>query len=342
LSLPDIAPSPASAGLDRLIERLVAGDAAALARCITLAEHGPHAAPLRRRIRALAGRAAIIGFTGPPGVGKSTLVDAYIAELCRCGHTVGVAAVDPSSPLSGGAILGDRIRMHRHTADPRVFIRSIAARGHLGGLSENIHWTIDVMDAAGRDTIIVETVGAGQSEVEIAEIADVCIVVNAPGLGDDVQAIKAGLLEIADVLVVNKADLPLAERTARQLRAMLALREESRRDVPVVLTVATDGRGIADLHAAVTRARPAEPGQRSRHRIRRVRRLIAQTAAGMLRRQVLACADSDMDALVEAAAGGDITLEAAALDALAMIARPANRGHEPGARRVRRQVFEDS
>src|SRR6202012_2626139 len=201
-SLPDMAEAaPQPSNLDALIERLVAGDAGAPARCITLVEDRELGAIVRQRIRPLTGRAIVVGFTGPPGVGKSTLVDAYIGRLRRAGQSVAVGAVDPSSPLSGGAVLGDRIRMHRHTSDPGVFIRSIASRGHLGGTSENIGWTIDCMDAAGRDVVIIETVGTGQSEVDVAESADTCVVVNAPGLGDDVQAIKAGILEIADVLV---------------------------------------------------------------------------------------------------------------------------------------------
>ncbi len=193
----EAAPQPSN--LDALIERLVAGDAGALARCITLVEDRELGAIVRQRIRPLTGRAIVVGFTGPPGVGKSTLVDAYIGRLRRAGQSVAVAAVDPSSPLSGGAVLGDRIRMHRHTSDPGVFIRSIASRGHLGGTSENIGWTIDCMDAAGRDVVIIETVGTGQSEVDVAEIADTCVVVNAPGLGDDVQAIKAGDRGIDDL-----------------------------------------------------------------------------------------------------------------------------------------------
>jgi LAO/AO transport system kinase len=309
----DAASSP---HLDALIERLVAGEAAALARCVTLAEAGKHATAMRRRICALAGRASVIGFTGAPGVGKSTLIDAYIAELRRLGRTVAVAAVDPSSPLSGGAVLGDRIRMGRHSADPGVFIRSIASRQHLGGLSESIHWTIDAMDAAGRDVVIVETVGTGQSEVEIAAIADVCVVVNAPGLGDDVQAIKAGVLEIADILVVNKADQPLAELTARQLQRMLKLRAGTRRDIPVVMTAASEGRGITDLHAAIDRLRQTASGESRRDRKRRVRLLIAQTAAGLARRLVLDPSDGRIAALVDAAASGEITIEAAAAKAV--------------------------
>ena len=222
----------------------MAGDAAALARCISIMENGAAAADrIHRRICAKVGRAAVIGFTGAPGAGKSTLIDAYIAALRRRGSTVAVAAVDPSSPIFGGAILGDRVRMRRHAEDPGVFIRSVASRGHLGGLSESIHRIVDVMDAAGRDVVIVETVGTGQSEVEVAEIADLCVVVNAPNMGDDVQAMKAGVLEIADVLVVNKADLPLAQRTTDQLTNMLKLRHQ-RRDVPIVETVAIKDTGV--------------------------------------------------------------------------------------------------
>jgi LAO/AO transport system kinase len=304
------------ANLDALIDRLVAGDIAALARCITLVEDSELGRVVRQRIRPLAGRSSVVGFTGAPGVGKSTLVDAYIAALRRAGQSVGVAAVDPSSPLSGGAVLGDRIRMHRHTADPGVFIRSIASRGHLGGLSESIHWTIDAMDAAGRDVVIIETVGTGQSEVDVAEIADICVVVNAPGFGDDVQAIKAGVLEIADILVVNKADTPHADVTAMQLKNMLKLRDPTRQDVPIVMTAATMGRGIDELHAAIARIvqKPAEEKQRLR--ARRIHRLISQTAANLARRQILASSGHQIDALVSAASTGQISLEEAASRAL--------------------------
>jgi LAO/AO transport system kinase len=302
--------------LDALIDRLVAGDVAALARCITLVEDRELGAAVRQRIRPLAGRANVIGFTGAPGVGKSTLVDAYISELRRAGQSVAVAAVDPSSPLTGGAVLGDRIRMHRHTADPGVFIRSIASRGHLGGMSESIHWTVDAMDAAGRDIVIIETVGTGQSEVDVAEIADVCVVVSAPGLGDDVQAIKAGVLEIADILVVNKADSPFADVAARQLRSMLKLRDQARQDVPIVMTTATLGRGIGDLYGAIARSIKKSPQEKERLRARRTHRLIAQTAAGLARRLILECTGDYADNLVRAALSGEITLEEAARRAL--------------------------
>jgi len=302
--------------LETLLDKLKHADASTLAKCITLMEcGGPSAESLHRRIAPLTGRAAIIGFTGPPGVGKSTLIDAYIGALRARGHTVAVAAVDPSSPISGGAILGDRVRMQRHTDDAGVFIRSIASRGHLGGLSESIHRIVDVMDAAGRDFVIVETVGTGQSEIEIVEIADVCVVVNAPNSGDDVQAIKAGVLEIADVLVVNKADLPLSDRTARQLRSMLKLRRENQ-DVPVIETVATQETGIDSLRSAIESRIGRSADEKVLRRARRMRRLIAQRAGYLVRDLVLDSAGEEMDALVKAASAGDVDLATAVRRAL--------------------------
>jgi LAO/AO transport system kinase len=311
--LPDMAnAAPQPSNLDALIERLVAGDAGALARCITLVEDRELGASVRQRIRPLAGRAIVVGFTGPPGVGKSTLVDAYITRLRLDGKSVAVAAVDPSSPLSGGAVLGDRIRMHRHTGDSRVFIRSIASRGHLGGTSENIGWTIDCMDAAGRDVVIIETVGTGQSEVDVAEIANTCVVVNAPGLGDDVQAIKAGILEIADVLVVNKIDTPHADVTAAQLRNMLKLRDSDRQNIPIVMTSATLDRGIDELRGAIERSAQKSPQEKQALRVRRTQRLIAQTAAALARRMVLEYPPDQAAVLVNSALRGECSLEEAA------------------------------
>lgn len=193
----------------------------------------------------------VVGFTGPPGVGKSTLISAYIRLLRELGQRVAVVSVDPSSPASGGAILGDRLRMHEHHADPDVFIRSIAARGHLGGLCRNIRHIVRLLRAATWDSILLETVGTGQSEIEVSKVADVAVVVNTPGFGDDIQALKAGVLEIADVLVVNKADLPGAARANRDLESMLQLRPAGRGRVPLILTTATTGAGIAELHAAI-------------------------------------------------------------------------------------------
>jgi LAO/AO transport system ATPase len=219
------------------------------------------------------GRAVTVGFTGPPGVGKSTLISAFIGEMRRRNRRVAVLAVDPSSPLSGGAILGDRVRMSEHGADEHVFIRSIASRGHLGGLSSTTARVVDLVDGAGWDVIIIETVGAGQSEVEVARVATTTVVVGSPGSGDDVQAIKAGILEVADILVVNKADREGVRETRRALKAMLALRRKGHVDVPVLETVATTGEGIAALADAVEQHHARAPAVDRRGRSRE--RLIA-------------------------------------------------------------------
>ncbi len=245
-------------GAGDIIARLRSGEPLVLARAITAVENETGDGPeILRAIQPHLGRARVHGFTGPPGVGKSTLVDAYITELRKRDLSVGVIAVDPSSPVSGGAILGDRVRMTSHGVDPEVFVRSIAARGHLGGLSATTAFVVDVMDAAGKDVIVIETVGAGQSEVEVAQVADTKVVICAPGAGDDVQAIKAGILEIGDILVVNKADLPAAEVTVKQLQSMLALRR--RPNAPggwtpeVLTTTASEGAGVAALADAILR-----------------------------------------------------------------------------------------
>jgi len=231
-----------------LMAPLFAGERRAVARAISSIENAaPGWEAIAAGVAARLGRAHVIGITGAPGAGKSTLINALLGELIRRGRRTGVVAVDPSSPMTGGAVLGDRVRMGEHGAHERVFIRSIASRGHLGGVSRSTRRIVDVLDAAGFDVVIVETVGAGQSEVEIIEIADTRIVICPPGLGDDVQAIKAGILEIADLLVVNKADLPGAEVTVRELKEMLRLRAGSRSDVAVLQTSATRGEGMAAL-----------------------------------------------------------------------------------------------
>ncbi len=235
-----------------LVAPILAGDRRSIARAITAVESESAAgATLREALLQHTGRAHVVGITGTPGVGKSTLIDRLLGECLRRGRRVGVVAVDPSSPVSGGAVLGDRVRMGRHGDDDRVFIRSVASRGHLGGVSRATGRIVDVLDAAGYDPIVVETVGTGQSEVEVRELADTRIVVCAPGLGDDIQAIKAGVLEIADILVVNRGDSPLAADTERALREMLKLRRRGAWEVAVVRTTATTGEGVAALADAV-------------------------------------------------------------------------------------------
>jgi LAO/AO transport system kinase len=240
-----------------LLERYRAGDIRALSRAITIAESGgPEAQALLQAVRAgLVGnvRPTVIGITGSPGSGKSTLVSALIADLRAAGQTVGVLAVDPSSPFSGGAILGDRIRMLGHHADPGVYVRSLAARGALGGLSGRSMQVLSVMEGFGFGVILLETVGVGQSELDVASLADHTVLVLTPAGGDGVQAFKAGIMEIADVLVVNKADLPGADRVARELRAaqMLAPHDETTFFPPIVQTVASRTEGTAALLAAV-------------------------------------------------------------------------------------------
>jgi LAO/AO transport system kinase len=237
----------------QLADRLLAGETRALARAIRMAEdRDPGIADLLRQVREHTGRARVIGVTGPPGSGKSTLCDQVIQRWRAQGHQVGVIAVDPSSPFTGGAILGDRVRMVRHTLDPGVFIRSMAARGHLGGLAAAAREAVRLLDAAGRDRCLLETVGVGQSELEVMETADTTVVVTTPSTGDAVQIIKAGILEIADIFVVNKADLPGASKVVRDLKELVRhgrLRTEW--SPPVILTVAETGDGVDDLVAAI-------------------------------------------------------------------------------------------
>ncbi len=222
------------------------GDLRALARAATGVENrDPESLAVLAELAPFAGHARIVGITGPPGAGKSTLVDALAMTLRERGQTVAVLAIDPSSRVTGGAILGDRIRMSRHHADPGIFIRSMATRGELGGLAAATRDVALLMDAAGRDYVLIETVGVGQDEIEIAGLAEINVVVQAPGMGDDVQAIKAGILEIADVFVVNKADQPGASRVEQELHAAFSLADGPQ--PPIVLTVATEGKGVAKL-----------------------------------------------------------------------------------------------
>jgi LAO/AO transport system ATPase len=262
--------APLASGVDALLHKLVAGDRRALARAISAVENEtPAAASIAARISSRLGHAHVVGVTGAPGAGKSTLINALLGEFVERGATIAVVAIDPTSPVTGGAVLGDRVRMGSHGAHERVFIRSIASRGHAGGVSKTTGAIVDVLDAAGFDIVIVETVGTGQSEVEIAGIADTRIVVCAPGLGDEVQALKAGILEIADLLVVSKADTPGAERTVRELNEMLKLRRATAANVPVLAVCAARGDGIVALaDAVITHGAAKGQGRRlaQRHR----------------------------------------------------------------------------
>src|SRR5437868_3224560 len=246
----------------QLIERVLAGEARAVARAISKVEDGAgDSSELMKAVFPRTGRALIIGITGAPGAGKSSLVDKLAMAYRQRGERVGIIAVDPSSPFSGGAILGDRIRMQALGLDQGVFIRSMATRGNLGGLARATVDAVAILDAAGFEKIIVETVGVGQDEVEIVKTADVCVVVLVPGMGDDIQAIKAGIMEIGDVFVINKADRDGVLRTEKELEALLSLAE--RRDgwsPPIVKTVATESRGIEELAAAIESYREFQKG----------------------------------------------------------------------------------
>lgn len=262
---------------DPTLRDLASGGRRPLARLLTRIENGdPSVRPLLPDLFGAGHGAHVVGMTGPPGSGKSTLVNALTAEWRRRGRRVGILAVDPSSPYTRGAILGDRIRMMDHAADPDVFMRSMASRGELGGIASTTWIAAAALDAAGYDPVLIETVGAGQSEVEVARVAETTVVVEVPEMGDEVQAIKAGLLEVADILVVNKGDRPGADRAARQLRAMLSTAggRVGRKPPPVLVAAATTGDGVpaladaVDRHREVARAPIAARG-RAEHQVRR-------------------------------------------------------------------------
>ena len=301
-----------------LVERARAGEARAVARLISLVEDE---SPLLREVMAAlaphTGHAQVIGITGSPGVGKSTSTSGLVTELRRAGKRVGVLAVDPSSPFSGGALLGDRVRMQDHALDRDVYIRSMASRGHLGGLAWSTPQALRVLDAAGCDVVLVETVGVGQSEVEIAGLADTTMVLLAPGMGDGIQAAKAGILEIGDLYVVNKADRDGADQVRRDLRSMLALAERTEGSwrPPIVKTVAHRGEGLDEVAAEIDRHRAwlESSGELERRRRRRARDEIEAIAVTALRQR---WGDvhrrSELDDLAAAVAAGQADPYAAA------------------------------
>jgi len=298
----------------RLIERMRNGERRAISHAVTELERLSAAAPaLLQAMQPHLGHALVVGFTGSPGAGKSTLVNAYTRYVRSQSKTVGIIAVDPSSPVSGGAILGDRIRMTATLDDDGVFMRSLASRGHLGGLSPAAVRVIDALDAAGKDIVLIETVGTGQSEIDVAEVADVRVLVTAPGLGDDIQAMKAGLIEIADILVVNKGDREGAERTMHQLLGALSIRAHDRSKTPVLKTTATTGEGISALADAVSAcgARIAKGDPRERRR-RRARYLIARAAADLVAQRIKAGSTHGIESLADQVLSGALSPEAAA------------------------------
>ncbi|MDF1704111.1 MAG: methylmalonyl Co-A mutase-associated GTPase MeaB [Aeromicrobium sp.] len=286
------------------------GKARAVARLISLVEvDSPKLREVARQLVPHTGAAHVVGLTGSPGVGKSTSTSALVTALRASGRTVGVLAVDPSSPFSGGALLGDRIRMSDHATDPGVMIRSMASRGHLGGLAAAAPQALRVLDAAGCDVVLVETVGVGQSEVEIAGLADTCLVLLAPGMGDGIQAAKAGILEIGDVFCVNKADRDGATTTRRELRGMLSMTEraDGAWKPPIVLTVATTGDGVEELLAEVDghRRHLETSGEGRRRRLARARREIEAIALGeVTRRFGHLSGDARLDGLAADVLGG--------------------------------------
>jgi LAO/AO transport system kinase len=317
----------AGASPDALVSAARAGDPRALARLVSLIED---ASPLLRQVikivAPLTGHAHVVGLTGAPGVGKSTVTTALVRSYRARGQRVAVLAVDPSSPFSGGALLGDRVRMQEHATDDGVFIRSMASRGHLGGLAAATPQAVRILDAAGFDVVLVETVGVGQAEVEIASTADTALVVVAPGLGDSIQAAKAGILEIADIFVVNKSDRPGAHDVTRDLRNMLAMASYGPGDwkPPIVGAAAVTGDGIDDLALAIDSHRGwlAEGGELQRRRQARARGEISAIAVGELQRRADGLAGaSRLDELAEQVCAGTLDPYAAA-DELIAAARP--------------------
>jgi LAO/AO transport system kinase len=303
--------------LRELVERLRAGDKRAVARLISWVENGDRE-QLRDATEALnptTGRAEVLGLTGAPGVGKSTLAAALVEAYRAAGRTVGVLAVDPSSPFTGGALLGDRVRMQRHALDEGVYIRSMASRGHVGGLAWATPQAVRVLDAAGCELVLVETVGVGQAEVEVAGLADTTLVALAPGFGDAIQVAKAGILEVADVFVVNKADKDGADVVARDLRQMLHLGAATPWQVPVVKTVAERGDGVDQLVAAIARHRAhlESTGELERRRRDRAAREVEEIAVADLRAELGEVGRGEaLDGLAEQVAAGKLGPYAAA------------------------------
>lgn len=287
---------PAERAEESLADRLLAGDKRALARAITLIENGdPAGWELVRELFPKTGRARIVGITGPPGVGKSTLIGALTAELREADRDVGVLSIDPSSPFTRGALLGDRIRLSDHFLDPGVFIRSMASRGALGGLAEAALQAALLMDASGKDDILLETVGVGQAEIDIVDHADTIVLTLMPGSGDSIQALKAGVMEIPDVIVINKADHPLTDTMVREVKTVLSLGPQGSWQVPVVRTEAAKGEGVSELLERIDEHRRHIEAEGS----------LEERRARNLRNEVLGLASARLHRELEERAGGD-------------------------------------
>jgi len=298
-------------------QRVLDGDRRALTRVLTWVENGyPEAREALRDLFPKSGHAHIVGITGPTGSGKSTLVGALAREYRKLGRSVGIVTVDPTSPFSHGALLGDRIRMQDLTSDPGVFIRSMATRGALGGLAAATNDVVTVLDACGKDMVLVETVGAGQDEVEIADTAHTTIVISIPGAGDDMQAIKAGILEIADILVINKADLPTAESVFKQLHIFMALDRNEGWQVPILKTTAHKNEGVTALLETIDKHRTylESSGRLEQMRRQRARRQLLAAAQADLLSQLLSTAESNgrLEKLIEAIADRELDPHTAA------------------------------
>ena len=320
-----------------LAARAHGGDPRALARLVSLIEDGsPRVRALMKELAPRAGGARVIGLTGPPGAGKSTVTSALVRAYRGQGQRVAVLAIDPSSPFTGGALLGDRIRMQEHATDPGVFIRSMASRGHLGGLAAATPQVIRALDAARFEVVLIETVGVGQIEVEIASTADSVLVLVVPGMGDAVQAAKAGILEIADVFAVNKADRPQVQETIRDLRTMIALAQHGPDDwkPPIVPTVATVGEGVGELVDRLDAhwSWLSSSGERDRRRIARAREEVAALALGTLRRSMNQLpGDAALDPVAARVARGELDPYTAADELLGALAdQEARADQQPG------------
>jgi LAO/AO transport system kinase len=279
-----------------LAERLIAGDKRALARAITLIENDdPAGWELVREVFPRTGRARIVGLTGPPGVGKSTLIGALTAEMRKADREVAVLSIDPSSPFTRGALLGDRIRLSEHFLDAGVFIRSMASRGALGGLSEATLQAALLMDASGKDDVFIETVGVGQAEIDIVDHGDTIVLVLMPGSGDSIQALKAGVMEIPDIIVVNKSDHPMTDTMIREIRGVLSLGPSTSWRVPIVKTEAAKGEGVAELAERISEHREhiEAEGTLDERRARNLRNEVLELAASRMRRRLEAAVADD-------------------------------------------------